>query len=248
MRPRPFFSYYGAKWSLAPKYPRPLGSRIIEPFAGSAQYSTLHWRMDVTLVEKNPIVCAVWRWLIAADAQDVLSIPLLDEGQSVDDLNACQEARWLVGFWINKATTHPCKTFSSWAIKYRHGQPGAYWSERTRSAIAKQIHICNHWEIIEGDYTAAPQDPRACYFVDPPYQGRRGDRYKHGSTLLDYDELGSWCRALDAQVIVCEGQEATWLPFKDFGSAPSAQKRHGVKSIEKIWTKGCVTQEDLWHD
>ena len=37
-RLKPMFSYYGAKFRLSPKYPSPIESTIIEPFAGSACY------------------------------------------------------------------------------------------------------------------------------------------------------------------------------------------------------------------
>lgn len=30
---RPFWSYYGGKWRIAERYPRPAFDRIIEPFA-----------------------------------------------------------------------------------------------------------------------------------------------------------------------------------------------------------------------
>ena len=46
-RLKPFWSFYGAKYNLAPKYPSPVGDSIVEPFAGSAQYSLLHYQKNV---------------------------------------------------------------------------------------------------------------------------------------------------------------------------------------------------------
>jgi hypothetical protein len=39
---RPFFSFFGSKWRVAPHYPAPERDLIIEPFAGSAGYSLRH--------------------------------------------------------------------------------------------------------------------------------------------------------------------------------------------------------------
>jgi hypothetical protein len=52
VRLKPFFSYFGAKWRLAPKYPPPLHRTIVELFAGSACYATSYADREVILVEK----------------------------------------------------------------------------------------------------------------------------------------------------------------------------------------------------
>jgi len=95
---RPFFTYYGGKWRAAPRYPAPRYSIIIEPFAGSAGYSLRYYDRQVVLVEKDPQIAALWRYLIKATASDFLNLPDVPEGMSVDDLNVCQEARYLIGF------------------------------------------------------------------------------------------------------------------------------------------------------
>ena len=50
---RPFWKFYGGKWRAAPRYPRPLYSTIVEPFAGAAGYSTRYYQRDIILVEKE---------------------------------------------------------------------------------------------------------------------------------------------------------------------------------------------------
>lgn len=245
-RLRPFFSYYGSKWTMAPRYPAPLHDHIVEPFAGSAQYSTLHWRRRVTLIEKNPVVAAVWRWLIAADAREVMSIPLIADGQTVDDLGLCQEAAWFVGFWLNAAAAAPGRSLSSWARNCR--KKSGLWGARCREHIARQVHACDHWQVVEGDYRCAPMTSRACYFVDPPYAGSAGSHYRHGSQALDYGALSSWCRQIKGQAIVCEAEGAQWLPFEPLAAAPSAQVRHGRVSREAVWTQNCVTQGSLFDE
>jgi len=249
-RLRPFFSYYGSKWMIAPRYPAPLHDHIVEPFAGSAQYSTLHWRRRVTLIEKNPVVAAVWRWLIAADAREVMSIPLIADGQTVDDLGLCQEAAWFVGFWLNKAATAPGRKLSKWVRSTAHDAryKGVAWGEHTRACVARQVHACDHWQIVEGDYRCAPMTSRACYFIDPPYAGKAGSHYQHGSQALDYGALSSWCRQIKGQAIVCEADGAQWLPFEPFAVSKSSQVRHGRVSREAVWTKGCVMQGSLFDE
>jgi len=48
---------------------------------------------------------SVWQYLIRVTAEEILAIPDLELGQTTDDLHVCQEARWLVGFWLN-VTAH----------------------------------------------------------------------------------------------------------------------------------------------
>jgi site-specific DNA-adenine methylase len=48
---RPFFTYTGGKYRLAPRYPEPRHNLIIEPFAGSAGYSLRHPEREVLLID-----------------------------------------------------------------------------------------------------------------------------------------------------------------------------------------------------
>jgi site-specific DNA-adenine methylase len=47
----PFFSYFGSKYRLAKRYPKPQCDEIIEPFAGSAGYALLYPQKQVYLYE-----------------------------------------------------------------------------------------------------------------------------------------------------------------------------------------------------
>jgi len=80
-----------------------------------------------------------------------------------------------------------------------------------------------HWQVIEGDYTVAP-DWQAHWFVDPPYQ-RAGHKYK-GKTPgpAEYAAIAEWCRNRPGFVQVCENDDATWLPFKPFVSVRGMKK------------------------
>ncbi|MGN6108961.1 MAG: hypothetical protein ACTHU0_27895 [Kofleriaceae bacterium] len=230
---RPFWRYYGGKWRAAPSYPAPRHQTIIEPFAGAAGYSLRHGiDRDVVLVEKYPTIAAIWRYLIAADPAEIRAIPEVDD---VDDLPAWvpQAARWLVGFSMNSAASTPRRTLSAGRrmLRAKHRQFEG-WTAAQRERVATQVKFIRHWQIIEGDYTLAPDVDEATWFIDPPYE-RAGRHYVHGSSGIDYAALGAWCRARRGQTIVCEQVGATWLPFRPHAvlkAGPNSQR-----SAEAVW-------------
>lgn len=230
---KPFWAFYGGKWRAAPRYPAPLHKRIIEPFAGAAGYATRHHTHDVVLVEKDPRIAALWRYLIKAKAEEIETLPLIGDGQSVDDLDVEPSARDLIGFWLNKGATYPCKTPSAWM---RSGiRPKSYWGKEIRTRIAESVGAISHWTVVEGEYTEAPTCD-ATWFIDPPYQ-KAGKLYRMGSDLLDFSKLGSWCQNRQGQVIVCENEGADWLPFQPFATIKSTPGTRGKsQSKEVIWT------------
>ncbi len=223
---KPFFSYYGSKWRSIKKYPKPIYHSIIEPFAGSASYSAHYPSAHVTLYDKDPIICGIWDFLINAKKTEILSLPLMNPKDHVDDLNICNEAKNLIGFWLNKGTTTPCKTLSKWGTIY----PNQFWSGKLRARIAEQIHHINHWKIVNDDFSAIP-NKKSTWFVDPPYQ-IAGNRYRFGSKLIDYQKLGKWCKTRRGQTIVCENLNADWLPFDNLGAFKTSRQK---PSNESIW-------------
>ena len=78
MRLRPFFSYYGSKWRLAPKYSKPKFDTIIEPFAGSASYSLLYPKRKVKLIDLDDNICILWEYLINVKEKEIRALPLLE--------------------------------------------------------------------------------------------------------------------------------------------------------------------------
>lgn len=220
---------------MAPKYPAPLHDTIVEPFAGAAGYSLRHHTRKVILVEKNPIIAEIWRFLIGTTPQEVLRIPYVE---SVDDLPAWvpQGARWLVGFAMNAATVTPCNILSAGRRKMASmGRRYEGWSDAHRESVARQVPLVKHWRIIEGEYTEAP-DIKATWFIDPPYQGA-GKYYP--SQPSNFRDLGLWCQGRKGQVMVCENLGADWLPFVPFVNAKSAM-RSGTPNREAIWTNDDV--------
>lgn len=208
---RPFFSYFGGKWTLAPKYPPPEHAMVIEPFAGSAGYATRYADREVVLVERFAQLAALWRWLIRVSVDEVMGLPL--DVEKTEGL--CAEARSLIGFWCARGRTRPATTARSrWMTS---GQwPSSFWGESVRARIAEQVQHIRHWKVIEGDYSEAP-DVEATWFIDPPYIGSR----HYLARVDDFTALGAWCRRRPGLAIVCEQEGADWLPFVPFRRAKS---------------------------
>lgn len=244
-RVRPFFSYYGGKHRHVAAYPPPEYPRVVECFAGSAGYATRYHTCEVTLVDTDPRICGVWRYLIGASRAEILALPLLGEGESLDDLGAVpQEARWLVGFWLGKALAAPRRTPAPWMKSGRW--PGSFWGESVRCRIANQVERIRHWRIIEASYADIPTPTAATWFVDPPYVGK-GHHYRRSSRRLDYAHLAAWCRSLPGQVIVCENAGADWLDFRPLISMKTLNRKDGRQgySEEVVWLRESPRQASL---
>ena len=230
---KPFWRYYGGKWRAAPRYPKPQHARIVEPFAGAAGYSMRYPDLEVVLVERYAVLAEIWRYLIAVPSSEIRRIPLVE---AVSDLPAWvpQGGRYLVGFAMNAACASPCTVLSSGRKKLREmGRTYEGWSENQRERVASQVERIRHWKIIEGDYRDAPDDD-ATWFIDPPYNNKAGSYYVHAE--IDYAALGTWCRERSGQVIVCENEGATWLPFEPFATLKAGVNGDGSKEV--VWTRG----------
>lgn len=229
----PFWRYYGGKNRAAPLYPQPEHSTIIEPFAGAAGYSCRYPDRDVVLVDRSPVIAGIWRYLIATPAAEILAIPDIPEGGTVDDLPVCQEARWLAGFWCNNGTVAPRKRPSAWAQRGADVHNWAGWSSKPRQRIAAQVDRIRHWRVIEGEYHDAP-DVEATWHIDPPYNNKAGSYYPEQPD--DFDALAEWCRARRGFVMVCENEGADWLPFRSLARIKSNEGKHGKgRSSEVVW-------------
>jgi hypothetical protein len=239
------FSYFGGKWRSAPAYPQPEHATIIEPFAGSAGYSLRYPSRQIVLVEKSEPIAAIWDYLIHATAAEILALPLLEPGQSVDTLAVSQVARWLIGMWVNPGSAQPKKTLGNWkGSDACWSLDSVIWSAKSRRRIARQVGHIRHWRIIHGDYTDAP-DVNATWYIDPPYQ-RMGKHYPHGADAIDFGRLGTWCRSRRGQVIVCEADGADWLPFRYLGAMKACPVNSTGVSREAIWTNEPARQGVLF--
>lgn len=82
------------------RYPAPKHPLIIEPFAGAAGYATRYPDRLVLLVERDPVVAALWRYLIRVPSREIMALP--DVVEDTRELPVAEEARSLIGFWLNK--------------------------------------------------------------------------------------------------------------------------------------------------
>jgi hypothetical protein len=221
----PIFRYFASKWRSAPRYPAPRHPIVIEPFAGGAGYSHLWWDRAVILLEKNPMVVEIWRWLLQASPQEILSLPLIEPGESIEGFDLPRPAKNWIGYWNTISGAKPQLRMVPSAATLR----ASFWGAHIRARTAETVQRIRHWSVLQGDFSLAPDVP-ATWFIDPPYRGRP----EFGSADIDYGALGTWCRSRQGQLIVCEAEGADWLPFKPLGSlhaAPRAQ--HGGRAARR---------------
>lgn len=227
---KPLFPYYGSKWNIARHYPAPDVGKVIEPFAGGAGYACFYGVPEAILIDKDPIIAGLWRYLIATPAAEILALPdMLAVGDHVDNYALPQEAKWLIGFWLNRGSAQPKKSRTAYSARSDRAQLN--WGPRAKERIASQLERIRDWTVIEGSYEDAP-DIAATWFVDPPY-GDKGRFYRIG--FADFAELGAWCRSRRGLMIACEGEGASWLPFTALGSFKSSKGRASeVAFIERL--------------
>jgi hypothetical protein len=210
---RPFFPYYGSKWNLSRYYPAPTRELVIEPFAGSAGYSTFYGVEKALLIDSDPIIVGVWDYLMNVSPDEILALPELpNAGDNVDDLTVPQEAKWLIGFWLNRGSATPKRTRTAYSTRSDKAQ--LTWGARAKNRIASQLGGIRNWEVRQGDYTEAPF-VEATWLIDPPYVDK-GKYYRH--SFDDFDALAGWAMSREGQSIVCEGAGADWLPFQPLGN------------------------------
>jgi hypothetical protein len=217
---KPLFPYYGSKWNIARYYPAPDHSLVVEPFAGGAGYACFYGVPSALLIDKDPIIAGLWRYLIGSKPADILALPGMPEvGDHVDNYAICQEAKWLIGFWLNRGSATPKKSRTAYSARTDRAQLN--WGPRAQERIASQLDRIAGWRVIEGSYADAPS-PTATWFVDPPY-GDKGRFYR--VPFSDFAALGRWCRSRTGLMIACEGEGASWLPFQPLGSFKSTKGR-----------------------
>jgi hypothetical protein len=218
---RPFFPFYGSKWNIARHYPRPLlGRPVVEPFAGSAGYATFYGCQSVILHDTDPVIAGVWSFLLRVQPAEIMRLPELPEvGDCVDNYSLPQEARWLIGFWLNRGSAQPKKSRTAYSARTDRSQLN--WSLRAKERIASQLAAIRGWKIQNSSYRAA-SNINATWFIDPPY-GDKGKFYR--TRFSDFGALSDWCQQLRGRIIVCERDDATWLPFTPIGSFKSSRGR-----------------------
>lgn len=193
---------------------------IIEPFAGSASYALHYYEKNVILCDKDPVICAVWNYLIQATKEQILALPILSQGESLDDYELAQAEKYLIGFFLGfgaKPRKRPtkCANFCNWTVK-------------NREILSNDVLKVKHWKIHNGSYEEL-KNIQAVWFIDPPYQGNGGRYYSYNQ--IDYEALAEWAMSRKGQVVVCENEEATWLPFHPL----LIQSQYGKKHTEMMY-------------
>jgi site-specific DNA-adenine methylase len=217
------FYYYGRKEKVFKYYSPPKYDTIIEPFAGSAVYSLKNYEKNIIILDKDERIINIWKYLKSATSQEILSLPLIIKGQSLNDTefdNLTSVQKDLISFFSNPSSSQPKRSVGKFNI----------WHEKNRKRLSEDVNKIRHWEIILGDYRDIPNQ-KATWFIDPPYQGNGGKYYKHGNKDMNYDELREWITSREGQVIVCENSEAEWLDFKPLKNL-QGQRR---KTVEVVW-------------
>lgn len=195
-------SYYGSKSKLVNLYPEPIHDKIIEPFAGSARYSLKYWDKDILLIDKYEPIIKMWHWLQQATEKDLDNLPILKHGESLSDFRISEGERLFLSFIVSHGVSSPRNTVT------KRAAPNIKHKIQTTKDI---LHKIKHWDIRLGDYTDI-ENQDASWFIDPPYF-KGGEHYPKGSKYIDYKELANWCKSRQGQVIVCENDNANWLPF-----------------------------------
>jgi site-specific DNA-adenine methylase len=225
------FYYYGRKDKIFKYYPTPKYDTIIEPFAGSAVYSLKNYKKNVIILDKDERIINIWNYLKAATTDEILSLPLLVRGQTLNDEefnNLSLVQKDLISFFTNPSSAQPKRSVGKFNI----------WHEKNRKRLSEDVNKIKHWEIVLGDYRDIPNQD-ATWFIDPPYQGNGGKYYKHGNKGINYQELADWVQSRQGQVIVCENSEADWLPFRPLKELQG--QRHN--KVEVIWENDCSSHQ-----
>lgn len=218
------WSYYGSKTKIAALYPKPLYNRIIEPFAGAAKYSLLHFESDVILIDLYEPVIKIWKWLQECSENDILSLPILKPGDSIEKMTFDSEAAKLfMGYMVGRGLSRPQYKVSPFVASEKQ-----YHFKYSYQRIAKSLYKIRHWKFIHGNYFDHKNEI-ATWFIDPPYQfgGKNYPCHK-----IDYEFLAAYSKSRMGQTIVCENSKANWLNFLNIKEIQGSN----YKTTEAIWT------------
>jgi hypothetical protein len=207
---------------------------VIEPFAGSAAYSTRWNPRSVHLYDISEDICDLWDFLIHCSEKDIENIP--GKFSSFDEVMSLPRgAQLLCRFWVAKGRAEPSGVLSPWYHQWKETSDCRVWSNSVKSRIIRQKPFVAHWRIENLSWDKIPLG-EAHWHIDPPYNGAPGSRYPHSD--VNFDKLAAWCRGLPGAVDVCENVGATWLPFEPLCEVVSSRgRKSGATSKEAVWRK-----------
>lgn len=231
---RPFFSYFGGKWTVAGYLGRPRQRLVIEPFAGSACYATRWNARRVRLYDVSPDICSLWDFLISCSEADLAAIPdRFEDFAQIERL--APGPQMLVRFWTGKGRAHPGRTLSPWYHEFKDSGHAQVWGPTVKARLIAQKPLLADWSIDCLPWDRVPVT-EAHWHIDPPYSGPPGRKYPFDK--IDYPALAEWVRALPGSVDACENEGATWLPFQPLCEVVTSRgRRSGAVSSEAVWRK-----------
>lgn len=212
MRISSVFSYYGGKSKIVDCYPRPSHDVVIEPFAGAAAYAW-RWRDHAIWInDLDPRTYAIWAFLTSSDALDAVRqyVPAnVKAGMRVSEICSKSTPVGLVELMRAEANRG---TQGARGVHDTITSMGQSCWHRLRPKMETVIPSIQHWYVTnlpydQLDFGAAS----ATWFIDPPYANIAGNRYREAA--INYDILADWCLSRRGQIIVCENDGASWLPF-----------------------------------
>lgn len=179
------------------------------------------------LCDLDPNIYRVWSWILREATQELIqALPELSRGEDIRDVPGLSEAETLL-LRLSQASSNLAWKVSQW-------EEEGEFIPRLKRRLAYYHQRVRHWRIVNCSYAQLKINPEATWFIDPPYSNHTGRYYKHNQ--IDYQYLACWCKARRGQVIVCEGKEADWLPFRDLDTG----RHNGMhrRLVEKIWVQG----------
>lgn len=229
---RPFFSYYGAKYTAAKHLGAPRRDLVIEPFAGSAAYSTRWGVRNVHLYDVSADICDLWDFLINSSSADIAAIP--DQFEDIEQVMQLDRGpQLLCCYWLAKGRVKPTRKIPPWYFDWRRKTNCHVWSEAVKKRVIAQKPMISNWSIDQMSWEKIPVID-AHWHVDPPYNNEAGSKYPHSE--IDYKALGEWCRDLPGSVDVCENLGADWMDFNHLCDVVSSRgRRNGAVSKEAVW-------------
>lgn len=215
------FSYFGSKSKIVQYYPKPTKGYIIEPFAGTARYSLMHWENEVTLIDKYERLVEIWLYLQSASIKDIEQLPVLKKGENLNDFKMLsKQEKDLLGFMIQAGVNAPRLTCTEAGVRNQ---------KTAKKNILRDLHKIKHWQIRTGNYWEI-NNSDATWFIDPPYQ-HGGQYYRCSNKDIDYKELANWCKGRRGELIVCENTKADWLPFNPLKKIQGMAQTNTTESV-----------------
>ena len=160
------------------------------------------------LIEKDPVVAALWSMLLRCTEADILNYPVPRIWDKTSDF-----------FIMTCAVSNAVSKCSN--LTYTPRVARVFDIQRRR--IVARLPLRDRIDFVQGDYSTAP-NIRGTWFIDPPYTKGvfnpnnifpAGNGYSRScnSDSIDYAALAEWAISRCGQVIVCEKLGASWLPF-----------------------------------